>query len=185
MNNKEYKEVHLLLNLIKKAQRGNDKAFLELFKQYEQDIYRMAYIYVKNQNDAMDVVQETAYRSFKAIKELKEPKYFKTWLIRIAISCSLDILRKRKNIVPLKPEFEIYSTEDSPADLISEITFKDLIEKLREEEKSVILLRFYQQLTLKEIADTLQIPIGTAKTILYRGLGNLRQNIKEEEANEQ
>ncbi|WP_306807383.1 sigma-70 family RNA polymerase sigma factor [Mesobacillus jeotgali] len=177
--------MHLLLNLIKNAQRGNDKAFLELFKQYEQDIYRMAYIYVKNQNDAMDVVQETAYKSFKSIKELKEPKYFKTWLIRIAISCSLDILRKRKNIVPLKPEFEIYSTEDSQADLLSEVTLKDLIGKLQEEEKSVILLRFFQGLTLKEIADTLHIPLGTAKTILYRGLGKLRQNIREEEANEQ
>ncbi len=174
-----------MLNLIKNAQRGNDKAFLELFKQYEQDIYRMAYIYVKNQNDAMDVVQETAYKSFKSIKELKEPKYFKTWLIRIAISCSLDILRKRKNIVPLKPEFEIYSTEDSQADLLSEVTLKDLIGKLQEEEKSVILLRFFQGLTLKEIADTLHIPLGTAKTILYRGLGKLRQNIREEEANEQ
>ncbi|MEW8987886.1 MAG: sigma factor, partial [Bacillus sp. (in: firmicutes)] len=64
-----------MLSLIKKAQRGNDKAFLELFQQYEQDLYRMAYIYVKNQSDAMDVVQETAYKSFKSINELKEPKY--------------------------------------------------------------------------------------------------------------
>ena len=89
------------MDLIKKAQKGNDKAFLTLFQEYEQDIYRMAYIYVKNQNDALDVVQETAYRSFKSIGTLKEPRYFKTWLMRIAISCSLDILRKRKNVVPL------------------------------------------------------------------------------------
>ncbi|CAM4022930.1 sigma-70 family RNA polymerase sigma factor [Mesobacillus thioparans] len=171
--------------LIKNAQKGNNKAFLELFQQYEQDLYRMAFIYVKNQNDAMDVVQETAYRSFKSIKELKEPKYFKTWLIRIAISCSIDLLRKRKNIIPFKPEFEQYTSESPQEDVISGITLKDLIEKLQEEEKSIILLKYYQQMTFKEIADTLQLPLGTVKTILYRSLGKLRKNIKEEEANEQ
>lgn len=174
-----------MLKLIKKAQKGNDKAFLELFKLYEQDLYRMAFIYVKNQNDAMDVVQETAYKSFKSIKDLKEPKYFKTWLMRIAISCSIDLLRIRKNIVPLKPEFAEYTKEAVQEDDILGIDLKDLIEKLQEEEKSVILLKFYQQMTFKEIADILQLPLGTVKTILYRSLGKLRKTLKEDEANEQ
>jgi RNA polymerase sigma-70 factor, ECF subfamily len=172
------------MNLIKKAQNGNDKAFLTLFQEYEQDIYRMAFIYVKNQNDALDVVQETAYRSFKSIGTLKEPRYFKTWLMRIAISCSLDILRKRKNVVPLKPEFEEYLSDQVNEDIISEITLKDLIDQLDNNEKSVILLRFYQGLTLREVSETLQIPLGTAKTVLYRGLNKLRKNLKGDEASE-
>lgn len=163
---------------------GNDKAFLQLFQQYEQDLYRMAFIYVKNQNDALDVVQETAYKSFKSIKELKEPKYFKTWLLRIGISCSLDILRKRKNVVPLKPDFEEFLLGVVNEDLVSEIALKALIEELHEEEKSVILLRFYQGMTIKEISETLNIPLGTAKTILYRGLGKLRKDLKGDEAYE-
>lgn len=174
-----------MLPLIKKAQRGNDKAFLELFQQYEQDLYRMAFIYVKNQSDALDVVQETAYKSFKSIKELKEPRYFKSWLIRIAISCSLDILRKREKVVPMKPDFEEFISEAVDADLTSEITLRELIEELREEEKSVILLRFYQGMTLKEVSETLNIPLGSAKTILYRGLAKLRKNLKGDDANEQ
>jgi RNA polymerase sigma-70 factor, ECF subfamily len=172
------------VDLIKKAQRGNDKAFLTLFQQYEQDIYRMAYIYVKNQNDALDVVQETAYRSFKSIETLKEPKYFKTWLMRIAISCSLDLLKKRKNVVQLNPEFEEYISGQVNEDIISEITLKDLVNQLEANEKSVILLRFYQGLTLQEVSDTLKIPLGTAKTILYRSLNKLRINLKGDEANE-
>lgn len=88
-----------MLDLVLKAQKGDDKAYLALFQQYEQDIYIMAFIYVKNQSDALDVVQETAYRSFKAIKYLNEPKYFKTWLIRIAVNCSLDLLRVRKKLL--------------------------------------------------------------------------------------
>lgn len=167
-----------MLDLVRKAQRGNDKAFTILFQEYEQDIYRMAFVYVKNQSDALDVVQETAYRSFKSIKSLKEPQYFKSWLLKIAISCSLDLLRKQKKIVLLKPMAEESLTDNGNEDIDLEITVRDLIEQLNPEEKSVVLLRFYEGLTLKEVSETLNIPLGTAKTILYRALAKLRKNIK-------
>ena len=167
-----------MLNLIKKAQKGNDKAFLTLFQQYEQDIYRTAFVYVKNPSDALDVVQETAYRSFKSIKNLKEPKYFKTWLIRIAISCAIDLLRKQKNVVQMKPDYVEFISDDVNEDIDLEMTVRDLIERLNEVEKSVIILRFYEGLTIKEISDELDIPLGTAKTILYRALDKLRKNLK-------
>ena len=174
-----------MLKLITKAQKGNDKAFLELFQQYEQDVYRMAFIYVKNQNDSMDVVQETAYKSFKSIKDLKEPKYFKTWLMRIAISCSLDILRKRRKVVPMKPDLEHSTLGYINVDLTSEITLKGMIDDLGEEEKSVILLRFYQGMTLKEVSETLNLPLGTVKTLLYRALAKLRKDLKGDDVYEQ
>ena len=60
-----------LERLVKKAQKGNDQAYLMLFQQYEADIYRMAYVYVKNKDNALDVVQEVAYQSFKTITTLK------------------------------------------------------------------------------------------------------------------
>lgn len=167
-----------MLDLVKKAQKGNDRAFLALYQEYEQDIYRMAFVYVKNQDDALDVVQETAYRSFKSIKNLKEPKYFKTWLIKIAISCSLDILRKQKKIVQLKPEYEEAISGELNEDIETEISVRDLIEQLNEDEKSIVILRFYEGLTLKTISETLNIPLGTSKTILYRALNKLRKNLK-------
>ncbi|GHI00121.1 sigma-70 family RNA polymerase sigma factor [Neobacillus kokaensis] len=167
-----------MLNLIKKAQNGNDKAFLTLFQKYEQDIFRTAFIYVKNQSDALDVVQETAYRSFKSIKNLKEPKYFKTWLIRIAISCAIDLLRKQKNVIQMRTEFEEFISRDINEDIDLEMTVRDLIERLNEDEKSVIILRFYEGLTIKEVSETLEIPLGTAKTILYRAIDKLRKDLK-------
>jgi RNA polymerase sigma-70 factor (ECF subfamily) len=166
------------MDLVKKAQKGNDNAFLTLFQKYEQDIYKIAFVYVKNQNDALDVVQETAYRSFKTIKNLKEPKYFKTWLTKIAINCSLDFLRKQKKVVQLKPELEENLSGDVNEDIDQEITVRDLIECLSEEEKSVVILRFYEGMTFKEVSETLDIPLGTAKTILYRALNKLRNNLK-------
>lgn len=166
------------MDLVKKAQKGNENAFLTLFQKYEQDIYKIAFVYVKNQNDALDVVQETAYRSFKKIKNLKEPKYFKTWLTKIAINCSLDFLRKQKNVVQLKPALEENLSGDVNEDIDQEMTVRDLIECLSEEEKSVVILRFYEGMTFKEVSETLDIPLGTAKTILYRALNKLRNNLK-------
>ena len=84
--------------LIKKAQNSDEKAFTKIFEKYESDLYKVAYVYVGNQDAALDVLQETAYRSFKSIKNLKENQYLKTWLIKIAINCSLDFIRAQKKI---------------------------------------------------------------------------------------
>ena len=170
---------------MKKAQKGNDDAFLILFQKYEQDIYRTAFVFVKNQNDALDVVQETAYQSFKSIKNLKNPKYFKTWLMRITINCALDLLRKQKNIVQMKPEFVGFISGDVNEDILLEMSTRDLIERLNEDEKRVIILRFYEDLTINEVSETLGIPLGTAKTILYRALNKLRKDLKGESIYEQ
>ena len=168
----------IIQRLVEKAQNGNHRAFLKLFSEYEKDIYRIAFVYVKNQADALDVVQETAYRSFKSIKTLKEPQYFKTWLIKIAISCSIDILRKQKKVLPFKPEVQEALLQDEKEDLPLSISLQDLISLLDNKEKNVIILRFYHDYTLKEVSKTLEIPLGTAKTILYRALKKLRKEWK-------
>ena len=168
-------------NIIKKAQKGDDDAFLMLFKCYEQDIYRMAFIYMKNQNDALDIVQETAYRAFKAIAQLKDHRYVKTWLIKIAINCSLDLLRQQQKNVLIQQQFSEKYTDFTEDNLALQITLHDLMNVLNEGEKSVIILKYYEDLTFKEIAETLNIPLGTAKTILYKALQKLRQNAKGDE----
>lgn len=166
--------------LVKKAQKGNDKAYLELFQQYEADIYRMAYVYVKNKNDALDVVQEVAYQSFKNISTLNKPEYFKTWLMKITINCALNVINKNKKVVQLIPQFEVHTGEEVE-DIAISLSLRELMDTLHEDEKSVILLKYYNDRTLKEISDILEIPLGTAKSILYRALNKLRQNLKEVE----
>lgn len=165
-------------DILKKAQKGNKQAFLQLFLPYEEDLYRMAFVYVKNPNDALDIVQETAYRSFKNIRNVKEASYFKTWLIRIAINCSLDLLRSNKNTVQFYPEAEENIPETIPEDIDLRVTLDHLMNGLTENEKSVVILKFYEGLTFKKIGETLDIPLGTAKTILYRALENLRVELE-------
>ncbi|GIP44075.1 DNA-directed RNA polymerase sigma-70 factor [Paenibacillus sp. J45TS6] len=167
---------------IKEAQQGDKNSFLALFERYQNDIYRLAYINVKNEEEALDIVQETAYRSFKSIKTLKEPKYFKTWLMKIAISCSIDLLRKKNKLVPMEPQIineSITSDVTLDTNILLSLTLEDLIDELDVSEKNVVLLRFYQDYTFKEISNILEIPIGSAKTILYRALNKMKKSLKE------
>ncbi|WP_246066915.1 sigma-70 family RNA polymerase sigma factor [Paenibacillus koleovorans] len=172
-------------SLVKLAQRGDQNAYLQLFSQYEADIYRIAHVYLNHVEDALDVVQETAYRSYKSLPELREPSFFKTWLIRITIRCSIDLLRSRQRFVPLSHEFEEHLADDhSPPDIPLSISLQDMIDLLDESEKSVVLLRFYYDYTIRETAELLELPLGSAKTILYRALKKLRKQAEEVDWNE-
>lgn len=174
-----------IIKLVKKAQKGDQKAFLKLFQEFEKDIYRTAYVYVKKQEDALDVVQETAYRAFKSIENLREPKYFKTWLIKITITCSIDLLRQRKRVVYLEPEITEQTQGEVDKDIPLSVTLKDLLDLLDEPEKGIIILRFYHGYTIREVAEFVELPLGTVKTILYRALNKLRQHVKEDHFYEQ
>lgn len=162
--------------LIHKAQRGNDQAFLSVFQHYEADVYRMAYVYVKQPDDALDVVQEVAYQAFKHIKTLREPEYIKTWLLKITINCALNLLKQKRNVIALKPEFDV---SEPSSDLAMTLTLADVLETLAEEERSVIVLKYYQDYTFQQIADLLEWPLGTVKSTLYRAMTKLRRDLKE------
>lgn len=164
-------------------QLENKKDFLALFQQYQQDIYRMAYVYLQNREDALDVAQETAYQAYRKINTLKEKKYFKTWIIKITINCAIDCLRK-KNRLPIQTELlEIHSSvcEDLPLTL----SLQDLVDQLDEQEKTVVLLKYYQEFTFQDISDLMDIPLSTVKSTLYRSLDKLRKNVIKEDLYEQ
>lgn len=81
-------------SLVKRAIKGDEEAFLELMHSYQEALYRTAISYVKNEEDALEAVQEVTYRAYRSIKTVKEPAYFKTWLIRIMMNYCLDVLKR-------------------------------------------------------------------------------------------
>lgn len=91
--------------LVKKAIKGNKSAFEKLIQQNYERIYRTAYIYVHNEEDALDVVQEATYQALVSIRTLKNPEYFMTWFTRIVIRCSGQILKRKGNVVPLSERY--------------------------------------------------------------------------------
>lgn len=81
---------------VKRAINGDEKAFIELIEKQREKLYRVAYAYVKNEEDALDIVQETVYKAYISIDTLRKPKYFNTWLTKILINISLATLKKIK-----------------------------------------------------------------------------------------
>ena len=96
--------------LIRQAQKGDAESYIQLFAKYEADLYRMAYVYSGKREDALDLVQEVAYRSFKYIHSLKDPRYMKTWLVRILINCANDFYKKRSDYEEF--EDDVYIEEE-------------------------------------------------------------------------
>lgn len=176
-------------NSLKKAQKGDESAFLQIFSMYEAEMYRIAFLYVKNEYDALDVIQEVAYCSFKGIKSLKKAEYFKTWLTRITINCAIDFIRKNRKEIQLEQEYlenkkSESITEEYEKTVLLNITLKDLMNVLDVQEKTVIILKYYYEHSFQEISEILKQPLGTVKTILYRALKKLRVKAEEVDFNE-
>lgn len=167
--------------LVKKAIKGNKKAFEHLIKQNYERIYRTAYLYVHNEEDALDVVQEATYQAYMSIRSLKQPEYFMTWLTRIIIRCAGHILKKRNNIVPLTDKIlsNLTVTDHSVHD--DEIDLLKAIEQLKDNYRTVIILFYYYDYSIKTISEIMEIPEGTVKTYLSRGKVDLKKFYKEME----
>lgn len=167
--------------LVKKAIKGNKKAFEQLIKQHYERIYRTAYLYVHNEEDALDIVQEATYQALTSIHSLKHSEYFMTWLTKIIIRCAGQILKKRNNIVRLTDEVlsnltvTIHSDHDEAIDLLNAIG------QLNGNYRSAIILFYYYDYTIKTISEIMEIPEGTVKTYLSRGKVELKKAYKEEE----
>ncbi len=158
--------------------RAELKSDFELeFSGISEEIYRIAYVYLKNREDALDVVQETAYKCYKNIGKLRDRRLFKTWAVRTAINCSLDRLRKDSRLIRLDDAAEPAEPHDLEGEALSRITLTDLMERLEPLEKSMILLKYEYGLTFAEAAEFLKIPLGTAKSVCYRAVSKLKEGL--------
>lgn len=166
------------LSLVKKAMRGNPKAFGELVKQEQEYLYRMAYLYTRQEDDALDAVQDSILKAYKNVKTLREPEYFRTWLTRIVINAAMDICRKRRPDAPLEaagalPQAEACSAEER-------MDLHDALERLPERYRDVVKLKYFDGLTIREIAEQTGTAEGTVSSQLSRAIKLLRKELKEE-----
>lgn len=132
-------------------------------------MYRLAYAYVQNEPDALDIVQESVYKAIKNSSSVTQEAYIKTWLWRIVINTAVDFIRKNRNEV----------SADTLADRGQEDRYCDFdtieaLKALDERERAVVILRFFEDQKLKDIADILKENENTVKTILYRSLKKLK-----------
>lgn len=139
-----------------------------LLNHYE-NYYRLAFSYVRNQADAMDIVQEGAYKAMLRADTLREEHFAETWVYRIMINEAKSYLRKNRR--EYGEVDENLAAEEEYADM----DLREAVDKLPEPEKTLIFLRFYEDKPLAEIAEILQENLSTVKSRLYRTLGKLRE----------
>lgn len=168
--------------LVKKAIKGNKNAFEKLVQQHYERIYRTAYLYVHNEEDALDAVQEAAYQAYKSIHSLKNPEYFLTWLTRIVIHCAVDVIRKRGKVVPMNDEYLSNMPDESTPDMEGSSQLLQAIQQLKVNHRTAIILFYYHDYSIKTISSVMDIPENTVKTYLSRGKAELKKLYEKEEA---
>ena len=158
----------------------NNGVFAEKIELIKLKLYRIAFLYMRNEEDAMDAVSEAVYRGLLSFKKLREPEYFDTWMTRILINECNKMWRKTKNDVSIDDVPEIAENEKA----FELLPLKEAIQKLPKDLKEVIILRYYSDYTLSETAKALDIPQGTVVTRQRRALKLLKLELSEEQADE-
>lgn len=157
-------------NLVILAKQGDHAAFSNLIRQHTQSMYKISWAYLKNDEDVADAIQETILVCYEKLHTLRENKYFKTWLIRILINNCNDILRQNRRIFPTI-EFNDPGYEESG---YQDCEWKELLTCLDEKYQLVLLLYYSKTLTVKEIAELLNINSNTVLSRLARGREQLK-----------
>lgn len=159
----------------------------ELVERYiienHQTYYRLAYSYVKNKENALDIVQEAVFKALRSIDKLEEVNYLKTWLYRIIVNTAIDFIRKHERVSIMEDEI-LESHLPASKNELSDLDLQEAVEHLPPLYKTIIILRFFEDLKLEEIAEITGDNLNTVKTRLYAALRKLRVEMGEEQANE-
>ena len=168
--------------LVSRVREGDRDAFLALTRAYQKKVFALAYSFFRNKEDALDLVQETFLRLYKKLDLFQDGHNFAAWLLQVARNLCID--HYRKNYVKRR-EMEVSTpVEDLPiADVRAEggersadlkVVLSRCVDQLAERQRTIFILRHYNQLKNEEIAQMLEISIGTVKSLHFKAIQNLR-----------
>lgn len=160
--------------LVKKARRGDAEAFITLIEENKQSMYKVARGFLRNEEDAADAMAETVLNCYEKIGMLKDNAYFKTWMIRILINNCKDILQRQRKSLLFE---EIPETEDEGS-RGKTAEFQELIEPLKEQDRSIFTLYYVYGMKVKEIAADMGMKESTVLSRLKRGRETLRDEME-------
>ena len=161
------------------AKPNLEKQFADYVIANKEKHYRLAFSYVRNVEDALDIVQESIYKALSSIDTLREPSYIKTWFYRIVVNTSLNFLRKKKKLV-LVDDGLLCNLDSGSLDHYENLDLKNALEILPDHYRSIIILRYFEDLKIEEVAEILGENVNTIKTRLYRTLETLRIKLEED-----
>lgn len=155
-----------------------EEAFYERVLLSKKTLYGIAYSYLHNEADALEMLQEATYRAWSKRTSLKEESRFEGWLIRILINCCNDELKRRKRTFPSATgELPERGTSEMTSD--RKLDMQRAMEKVKPKYRQVLVLKYFRDMTITEIGHLLEKPEGTVKTWLNKGLKQLRTSLGE------
>lgn len=175
--------------LIRRAQRGDADAFEQLLLEHQKNVYNLCYRMAGNPDDAMDLSQETFLRAWRCLDQYQFASAFSTWLYRLCSNICIDFLRRRRRqqTVPLTfedadgeeqayavPDVQPLPEEQVELKLTRE-TLAAAMAQLLPEHRAVLQLRVVNEMSYEQIADVLDIQIGTVKSRLSRARNQLKK----------
>lgn len=172
------KELSVEETLIKQSQWGNDDAFENLIDRYEGYLYKMAFLYAKNEQDAMDIYQETVLKAYLNITKLKDRKAFKTWITKILVNNVYTKNNQAKKVQ--ENHIKLDTKEFNHIDIEEKIDLYDAIDILEEKYRTPIILQYFYDLTTKQISEITNFNENTIKTNIRRGKKKIYEILKEE-----
>ena len=153
------------------------QTFTENILKSEQTLYRISMSILKNQADCEDAVQDTILTAYSKLKTLKNEEYFKTWLVRILINTCNKTLRKRSRFA-----YDEELTEQSVPDSAVSTEVRLALESLKPKIRIVVVMKYVEGFSVKEIKEILRIPEGTVKSRLAEGRKKLGIELSEKKS---
>lgn len=155
------------------------ETLINYIKENEDKFYRIAFSYSKNEDTALDIVQEAIVKSLNHINKLKNEEYVKTWFYRILINECLQYIKKNKRIITYESQ-EIENKIEWNDDIsINGIDMYKYIQNLNKKLRTVIILRYFEDMKIEEIAKITKTNVSTVKSRLYKALEILKKSIKD------
>ncbi|MCI3923002.1 sigma-70 family RNA polymerase sigma factor [Paenibacillus sp. TRM 82003] len=150
---------------VREAQSGSRDAFVRLIRDNERLLYKVAAGVLRSDHDAADAIQDTILSAYKHLPQLREPRYFRAWLVRLLINHCKRIAQHNRRVVPLK---EPMDASAPAADQDTRMMLEEAMDALDWDHKEVIAMFYVDDTPVKEIARLLGVPMGTVKSRLYR-----------------
>lgn len=161
-----------------KSIKTNCASFEKLLLQYKSYLYKVAYTYVKDKQVALDILQETSFKAWLNIHTLKDEEKFKQWITKILVNTALNYIKKESKVIYMEDENSIIYSEKSIS-IEEKLDLYDAIDLLKPKYKTVIILKYFDDMKIEDISYVLNTPENTVKSHLKRAKESLSSILKE------
>lgn len=162
----------------------HEEVFVQFIREQKERFYLLAYSYTKNEQDALDVVQDSIQKAMLSLHRLENIEYIKSWFYKIVVRTAIDFLRKHKRLQVTDDDTLQYLTP-AQEDVYENVDLEHALDELPQMYREVVILHYFEDLKLADVATILNIKLSTAKSRLYKALKLLKiqlQDVKGETA---